>query len=63
MPCVTIYVKAADFIDAVDLINFSALNFAIVCHPSLPTELEPGTMTFPPGERVRFMPIQQPASP
>ena len=41
MPCVAIYVKAADFIDAVDLVKFSASSFAIVCYPALPVEVEP----------------------
>ena len=63
MPCVTIYVKAADFVDAMDLINFSALNFAVVSYPMLPVEVEGWAMAFPPGERIRFVPLTKPAYP
>ena len=63
MPCVTIYVKAADFVDAVDLINFSALNFAIVCYPALPVELDASATSFPQDSRVHFVPVEKPDTP
>lgn len=62
MPCVTIYVKASDFVDAMDIINFSALNFAVVCYPMLPSEVEGWAMAFPPGEHIRFIPVLKPAT-
>lgn len=63
MPCVTIYVKASDFVDAMDLINFSALNFAVVCYPMLAVEMDREAMSFPLGERIRFIPWTNPACP
>jgi len=58
IPCVTIYVKARDFVDAVDLVNFSALNFAIVCYPALPVEIDASAIAFQLDSRVRFAPIE-----
>ena len=62
LPCVTVYVKAADFVEAVDVINFSAMNFAIVTYPALPVEVDAWEMSFPPDKRVRFMPIMKVAA-
>ena len=58
MPCVTIYVKARDFVDSVDLVNFSALNFAIVCYPALPVEIDASAIAFHLDSRVCFAPIE-----
>ena len=52
MPCVTIYVKAFDFVDAVDTIAFSAMNFAIICYPALPVEVDSSAISFPDAERI-----------
>ena len=62
IPCVTIYVKAGDFVDAVDLVNFSALNFAIVCYPALPVEIDASAISFPLDSRMRFAPVEKAAT-
>jgi hypothetical protein len=59
IPCIAVYVKAADFVDAIDLVHFAASNFAIISFPSLPVEVDRCSMAFPQNERVRFIPTNR----